>query len=81
MGDAALHWIPAVVAVLTLLATVVTQLKTSSKLNGQVVEKIATNEQGVKELKDENVRQWQTIGEHGERLGKLEGWRESVKIR
>lgn len=79
LSDNAFHWVTGIVSVLGVLVTLVIQFRAASRLNGQVTERIANHGTSIDGLKDEQVRQWQTIGEHGERIAAVEAVIPSMK--
>lgn len=72
MTDSTFHWVTAILSLMGVAATLLIQVRASSKLNGQVSERIANHGTSIDGLKEEQIRQWQSIGEHGERISAVE---------
>lgn len=71
MSDTTLHWILAVVALAGFIATVLVQLRAASRMEGSATQRLDGIDNSIEKIEDEQIRQWNKIGEHGETISAL----------
>lgn len=71
------HWVIdaaiALVAIATFIGTVLTQRSTAAEMRGATGQRLTTIEGDVTRIEADQDKQWAKIGEHGERISRLEG--------
>jgi hypothetical protein len=64
LSESMVHWLTAAVAIASFVGMLLSQRSASSKLNGQITEKVAGHDSAITKIEQEQIRQWQSIGEH-----------------
>ena len=67
------HALPVGGTLVALYFTVRTQNKAATKMEGAAGQRLDRAESDIGEIKLEQDKQWSKIGEHGERISRLEG--------
>lgn len=69
------QWIAAGVAVVGVLVTIFLNSNASKRMEGSFAARLDGHATDIGDIKDEQVRQWETLGRHGERITAVESRR------